>query len=352
MKPRHLTLQALPLFALILVLAGQSLQSALVYYIPFDDGTNASLANYGSLGGTATISGTPAPTASSTSVAPKIGSKYSEDWQTPTSTATGSVVLPNSTTQFRMNTTGSKMSISTWILWDGSYNGSALSGVVNAMNGSNNVGWSLYVTNDGTLRFLYNTSSSTFLSRSSSVGAVSTGTWLNVAITLDLSTTSPLNMYVNGSSVYSGTLGNVTLNTTTQAISLGSVDGGRSLNGNMDDFAMWDTVLTSAKIKSINTAPTLLNGYNAGIMNSLFTAYDTMGSQTVGDLTWNYSTNFNVTGHSLGDTWKGSDGEYYMWLAGTSSSALGLQAVPEPGSIWMILGGSVFLLTVFRRRCR
>ena len=352
MKSRYPALRALPLLALMLVLAGHPLQSALVYYIPFDDGTNASLANYGNLGGTATISGTPAPTASSTSVAPNIGSKYSEDWQTPTSTTTGSVVLPNSTTQFRMNTTGSKMSISTWILWDGSYNGSALSGIVNAMNASNNVGWSLSLTSNGTLRFFYNTSSSSYLSLSSSAGAVTTGTWLNVAITLDLSSTSPVNMYVNGSSVYSGNLGNVTLNTTTQAISLGSVDGGRSLNGNMDDFAMWDTALTSAKVKAINTAPSLLDGYNAGVMNSLFTAFDTTGSQTVGSLTWDYSTNFDVTGHSLGDTWQASNGEYYMWLAGTSSSALGLQAVPEPASIWLIVGGSFFLISILRRKRR
>jgi len=352
MKTRPFTLRILPVLAALFAVAGQPLHSALVYYLPFDDGTNASLANYGTAGGVGTISGAPAPTANSVSVAPNLGSAFSEDWQTPTSNTTGSILLPSGTSAFRMNTTGDKMSISTWIYWDGSYNGTALSGITNALSSGNNVGWSLYITSDGALRFLYNTTSSSFLSRSSGAGAISTGTWLNVALTLDLSATSPLSMYVNGTSVHSSTLGNVTLNTATQEIGLGSVDGGRSLNGNMDDFAMWDTLLTAAKIKSLNTAPSLLDGYNAGVMNNLFTAFDTAGSQVVGDLTWNYATGFDVTGRALGDTWLGGDGEYYMWLAGTSGSAQGLQAVPEPTTIGLLFGGGLLLFgATKRRRC-
>lgn len=349
MKTRPFTFRILPILAAMFAVAGQPLDAALVYYVPFDDGTNASLTNYGSLGGTATISGTPAPTASSASVAPNLDSAFSEEWATPTSSATGSVLLPGGTSEFRMTTSGDQMSISTWIYWDGSYNGSSLSGITNALSSGNNVGWSLYITPNGTLRFLYNTTSSSFLSRSSGAGAISTGTWLNVALTLDLSTTSPLTMYVNGTAVHTSSLGNVTLNTTTQEIGLGSVDGGRSLNGNMDDFAMWDTVLTAGKIRSINTAPTLLDGYNAGIMNSLFAAFDAEGSQAVGSLTWTYTTGFDVTGRALGDTWM-DGGEYYMWLAGPSGSAMGLSAVPEPATIGMLIGGLVLCGALRHRR--
>jgi len=328
-------------------------RAALVYYLPFEDGTDPSLVNQGTAGGSGAVSGAPAPSTVAGGVT-KLGSDYSERWSTPTNNATGTVLLPGGTNQFRMNNTGDQMTISTWIYWNGSYNGTAASGIVSAMNGSNNVGWALSINSAGSLVFNLNTPTTAFIGRSSAVGTITTGSWLNVAVTLSLSATSPLTMYLNGTAIYTNNLGNITLNTTTsQSLALGALDytgpnASRSLNGSLDDFAMWNTALTAAKLKSLNTAPTLLTGYDAGIMNSLFTAYDLQDDYTVGDLDWSYSSGFDVTGKLLGDTWLAGDGTYYMWLGGTSGNALGLQAVPEPGAISLIVAGGLFL--VLRRR--
>lgn len=332
-------------------------QAAMVYYLPFDSGTNPSLANQGTAGGNGTVSGTPAPSAVAGGVS-KLGGSYYENWSTPTNNQTGAITLPDGNNQFRMNSAGDQMTISTWIYWNGSYNGTAASGIVGAMNASNNVGWSLYINSSGALNFGFNTPTSSYLGRTSPIGTITTGTWLNVALTLSLAPTNgSLAMYVNGTSVYTNNFGSNTINTTTsQTLALGALDyngtnGSRSLNGSMDDFAMWNTALSAAKIKSINTAPTLLTGYDAGVMNNLFSAYDSQGSYSVGSLAWSYATNFSVTGKSMGDTWLAEDGKYYMWLGGTSGAALGLQAVPEPGSIGLIaLGGLCLILR--RRRTR
>lgn len=76
-----------------------------------------------------------------------------------------------------------------------------------------------------------------------------------------------------------------------------------SLNGNLDDYTIWDTLLGFGKIRSLYTGASLLGDYNAGVMNGLFGACDAQGSETVGSLDWVYSAGFDTTGRRLGDTW-------------------------------------------------
>jgi len=118
-----------------------------------------------------------------------------------------------------------------------------------------------------------------------------------------------------------------------------------AIDGNLDDYAMWNTELGAGFIKSLNTAPALLSGYNAGTMNTLFTAYGAAGSATIGALEWTYNTSIDTTGHAMGDTWL-SGGTYNMWLEGASS---GLSAVPEPATWGMVTIGALVCVT-FRRR--
>ena len=127
--------------------------------------------------------------------------------------------------------------------------------------------------------------------------------------------------------------------------------GSFALNGYMDDYAMWDTALSAGQVKALTTAPALLTGYNAGVMNGLFNAYATQGSSIVGTMTWTYNSSINVTGHSLGDTWLGAGGNYYMWLEGSSAGLVGtLTSIPEPGTYGLLAGGMVlFMISGFRR---
>lgn len=364
MKTRLLTLRIFPVLAALLALASQPLHSALVYHLPFDDGTNASLANGGSAGGTATgvassfgIIG--APTANSSTV--KFGSHSEFYTFNPANTVYGgATLLPNSTSNFRLNNAASQMTISTWVYWNGLAGTNNRYGIANLFPSSNNAGWSLYIGNDNKLTYAFQTDTNLSRSRTTVSAPVTTGAWLNVALTVDTSipSNSAIAIYVNGvaQSLTGSALTSAVTLTNAGDIALGVMNhtsgagGSFALNGYMDDYAMWDTALTAAKLKSINTAPSLLSGYNAGIMNSLFTAFDTAGSQAVGSLTWNYATGFDSTGKALGDTWLGGDGKYYMWLAGTSGSEQGLLAVPEPTTIGMLLGGGLLLFGVIRRR--
>lgn len=371
MKTRLLTLRLLPVLAAMFALASQQLHATMVYYMPYDNGANASLANGGSAGGTATavtgISGATAPSASQAQVVSSLGSTWSENFPvtgpTEANNRGGAVVLPSSTTAFRLDSAVSPnlMTLSTWVYWNGNAGGTIISpaGIAGSMNSSNTAGWSLKIQSNGVLRFAWVQTAGGGRSRDTTSSVITAGQWLNTAIVFDSNISQPVAMYLNGVALSTtGSSGDPLMGimkADTNDIALGvsyhtSGVGRQSLNGYMDDYAMWDTALTAAKLKSINTAPSLLSGYNAGIMNSLFTAFDTAGSQAVGSLTWNYATGFDSTGKALGDTWLGGDGKYYMWLAGSSGSEQGLLAVPEPTTIWMLLGGGLLLFGVIRRR--
>ena len=134
-------------------------QAAMLVYEPFDSGASASLANAGTLGGTATVvdgpgTGSYIPT-SSTSVAPGIGSTYSEQF-TGSGTSAGAVVLPNSTGAFRLDGTN-KMTLSTWVYWNGALAAGQLSGIASNIVSTSTSGWGLSITETGELRFEYYT---------------------------------------------------------------------------------------------------------------------------------------------------------------------------------------------------
>jgi len=127
---------------------------------------------------------------------------------------------------------------------------------------------------------------------------------------------------------------------------------GAGAAANYDDLAMWDTILTQGKIRSLSTAPGILDGYNAGVMNDLWTVYDnTTGSYSVNGMEWSYASGFDATGRAVGDTWF-DDGMYYMWLGGDAGSATGLSAVPEPTTTILLGVGLFFVLQRSRRLAR
>jgi hypothetical protein len=354
------------------VVSWGSADAAMLYYLPFDNGSSSSLANLGTVGGTGTsvtgVSGATAPSSSQAQLAPNIGSTWSEYFPVTNPTESpnnrgGSVVLPSSSTQLRLDSSSSanQMTISSWVNWNGNSSGTITSpaGILSTMNSATTAGWAFTIQTGGTLKFQWLNASGTSLSRTTTTSVITAGQWVNVSLVFDSTSLQPVSIYVNGTAIATtGSAGASTNgvmksdgNTVNAGVGLSTNGSGRqSLNGYQDDMAVWDTVLSAAQIKAINTAPVAINGYNAGIMNSLFAAYNGQSSATVGALTWNYSTAFNVSGRSLGDTWQGGDGKYYMWLGGNSSSALGLVAVPEPSIIGLALAGGIALLAVRRVR--
>lgn len=352
-KNRLAALLALSVCALGPVRAG------LVYYLPFDLNGSASFTNQGSVGGTATTALGPSasvsrtPTAS-TSVAPNIGSAYSESF-TGAGTTAGAVVLPDSTSQFGLNSSSAGMTLSTWVYWNGAIATGQLSGIANKLVSSTNSGWGLTITDTGELRFEYGTGSA-LSNRKSSAGVITTGQWLNVVVTWNAGSTSALNFYVNGSSTPPTTTftGSGVLGANTEPIRLGVTSSTmyNSLNGSLDDFAMWDSVLTSAQARALSTAPAALSGYNASVMNQLFNVSSgSVSSATIGELTWTSITGIDATGRTVGDTWQ-NGGNYYIWLSGSGAGAAGLvaSAIPEPGSFAALAGLACLGAVVLRRR--
>lgn len=343
----------------IALLSVSQINAQLVYHLPFSDGTNATLNNYGTLGGSGTLTRAqayqPLPSPS-TNVPTAIGDSHSYNLpasqeNTPTG---GVIVLPGSSNSFRMNTTGSQMTISTWINWRGSMGsggsgtGSTISYIVGNMNGSQNAGWALGVGPSGMLRLQNSVGS---ITTSSNSPTLSINSWNHIALryTAGAGGVEPT-FYINGQELsrggqgFFGALGAASTNTTR----LSTIDGQYfALNGNLDDFAMWDTTLSGAKARALYTTPTLINGYDAGMMNSLFTAFDSRTNVTFGALNWTYATNISVVGRALGDTWE-SDGTYYTWLSGANE---GMMAIPEPSTYVLMLAAGVFMY-VYRSRIR
>lgn len=365
---------ALAVSALVLTVPCLSLKADLLYYMPFDDGTNSTLANSGTAGGTATqvtgISGATAPSVSQVQVAPNLGSTHSEFYPvtgpTEANNRGGAVVLPSSTTALRLDssTVANQMTLSAWVYWNGNAGGTITSpaGIASTMNSSNNAGWSLRIQSDGKVRFSWVQTAGGGRNRDTVNSVITAGQWSNVTLVFDSINSQPAVIYVNGvSQSTTGSSGDPLMGimkSDTNDVALGvsyhtAGVGRQSMNGYQDDVAIWNTALTSAKIKALNTAPTELSGYNAGVMNSLFTTYDAQSSTVVGSISWSYATAFDVTGKTVGDTFLGGDGNYYMWLAGTSGSALGLvgvTSVPEPGTAALIMGASVLAFIGCRRR--
>ncbi|MFH1498708.1 MAG: LamG domain-containing protein [Verrucomicrobiota bacterium] len=352
--------------ALALSASPVSLKADLVYHLPFDDGAGATLANGGTAGGTATGVGssygiTGAPTASSSPV--KLGS-HSEFYTTnPSNTVYGgATLLPNSTTNFRLDNASSQMTISTWVYWNGVAGTNNRYGIANLFPSNNAAGWSLAIDNNGKLVYAFQTDTNLSRSRTTTDAVVTASSWINVALTVDTSiaSNSAITIYVNGvqQALTGSALSSAVTLTNPGDIALGvynhtsGAGGAFALNGHLDDYAMWDTALSAAKIKALNTSTALLSDYDAGVMNSLFTAYDEQSASVAGTTTWSYATAFDVSGKALGDTWLGGDGRYYIWLDGTSGGALGLvgvNSIPEPATTAILAGLAVLLVPLTRR---
>lgn len=312
--------------------------AAMVFYMPFDENGQYSLENFGTAGGVATTTGS--GSVSTTSVPNGLGSTYS---QKISGYGTG-VILPNSGDKFRLDTTGELMTLSTWVYLDSAtYDWFGVAGIADASGG-----WSVGITPNpsstpGKVRLVMNG-----LGNRLSVDTVPLQSWVHLTMTWNTTLNAPLALYLNGADMGLDQAGAPKLfNSSTSPISLLASVKATVL----DDYAMWDTILGQGQIRALSQAPETLDGYNAGVMNDIFTSWQSGASGspvTVGDLEWSYDQNFSTTGKTLGDVWQ-EGGNYYMWLSGDAANATGMMAaVPEPCALW--LTGGFFLTLVLQRR--
>lgn len=337
------------LLAFALGTISSPLQAALLYNLTFEDGDTVNWANGGTVGGKATAveSGfaiAPAPSRDRTKA-------YSGSWSGsffPASVGNpsyaGNTVLPDSTARFRMDSTDARMTIGAWVNWAGQAEGNNRHGIVNTLNSSQTAGWTLYIEADGKLAVHFvQASSGRGRSRVTTEPVVPLGKWTHVAVTWDASAgaKSPIKIYVDGEprpttgasltdavavAGEDATLGPLD-------IALGSVShspgagGSFSLNGHLDDFAIWNTALDEPEVRALVTASALFPSCTASVMNQLFEAYHAKKESRLGNLVWSHATGLPVTGRTVGDMWQAPDGRLYLWLGGDGAKASGLVGV-------------------------
>jgi MYXO-CTERM domain-containing protein len=238
-------LQALSLLA-VLGFLSVAASADMIVYLPFDDGTNPTLTNYGTLGGAATVAvGVPAATANS-----KIG-PYAEDLSAGQVLAIGSGVagaIPN------MDTSGQTMSIVAYV--DLPSTGGTLG--LCSKTDTSGTGWSFMI--DGSQLTGRFTGGEAGWVWSNEVGSVPTNTWTQVAMTW--TTDGALDYYINGALVGSQTMGTVGAPNSGWPMLIGTMGNGdgRTLNGLVDDFRLYNTILTQAQIKAL--MPVHVGPYN------------------------------------------------------------------------------------------
>ncbi len=316
--------------------------AAMFYYMPFDNGTTATLANYGSVGGTATLAGTSQPSASTVA---KFGS-HSESFPMYNSNHQGgAVLLPSSTDKLRMTSTSDRITFSSWVRWNG--RGALDNGVVSTQGSGQTDGWALYILNSTQLQFKARRQDGNGVQSTATVPTIPTnGDWVHLAFTWvpGNAWSGGVTFYVNGSPYSGGWTGSGAAMPNSNPIRLGVGDGGNwgAINGRMDDTALWDTALSGAKIRSLYTAANFL-GYDAGEMDTLFTVFDTQNTSgvKVNGLRWFYTN--TLSGHSNGDTW--GDVSYFNFVQ--FGSGTGVYSIPEPTSLAML---GLAALALLRRR--
>jgi hypothetical protein len=125
-----------------------------------------------------------------------------------------------------------------------------------------------------------------------------------------------------------------------------------SVDGAIDDFSIWNLSLTGGELKAMASTPwcgiSALTSYDAQAMQSLVNVYnDPTGatSKMVDSLTWNYAG--VLTGHNAGDIWQ-DGGNYYMQF-GSDGTGVTTAAVPEPGTMVLLIVSAVALLATRRK---
>ncbi len=307
------------------------------YCLPFDNGSVATLANYGTVGGSGTavtVSGS-TPTAS-TVVYGGLGGSHSENFPMASGGISGGrVELPSSTDKLRLNNSGDEMTVSLWLKWNGpDSSSSSYQGIVSTLPSSQNSGWCFMINSGGNLGFNMGGIGSRITSTT-----VGQNTWTHCAMTWKSGnpSTDSLKIYINGQIAGTSSIGPVCLLSNTQPIRLGNFDGTYlPVNGALDDVGLWNYRLNDGMIRALVTVPAFMSGYDADIMNQLFALFNAAdGSQSldINGLRWHYSS-ILPSGHSAGDVW--GDGAFNFIQLGTGPTGVCSNPIPQVFAHYMV----------------
>lgn len=330
--------------SILCILFALTLRAEMVYYFPFDNGTSASLANYGTYGGIAmptnkynNASYNPVALATNT----LLRTPFVERFPIAGTAEGGYLTLPNSADKFRFidansNPTGA-ITISTWVNWKG-HGGLAShidSCILSTMEGSMNSGFRLILQQGGGLMFVLTRSSSPHNGYSGFT--IPSNEWIHVTLrwrgsypqTSLISTNAAFSTYNNWS-------GSGTISTNASPIRIGamdSVNGYRPLNGQLDELAVWDDYLSDAQIKTLYSVPTTLTAsnevYTVSAISSLWALHSTSNAAPtvlVGKRTWKYTASLPA-GHTAGEAWLNPTTQKAYIQLGAST---GLEGLPPP----------------------
>jgi hypothetical protein len=227
------------------LLLAPTVQGELVYRLPFQDGgNNATLDNFGTAGGTATTYGPNAGGYTNATAPFTFGGAWARDLLSVSGNYSPALELPDSSSRFNMTSTGDRITVAAWIKLkhsSGSYQGIA----TKVQDSGNEKSWcfGLY----GGQLFFYTAIDGTWLDNK---GAVSAETWTHVAMTWQAGST--ITFYVNGASTGSGTA-NACTGAGGKPFRIGFYNTGQAsqLDGLVDDYRVYDTILTAAEIKAL-----------------------------------------------------------------------------------------------------
>ena len=184
---------------------------------------------------------------------------------------------------------------------------------------------------------------------SSSNGAVSSGVWTHVVATVE---PSAIKLYMNGTLGVTGGGSNGYVSSNGTLLQIGG-GAGSNFQGLIDDVAIWNTALSEGRIGTMSSILAVnngaLGGYNAYLMNDLFTVYDTGTpeaiSQNGSTVTWSKFTGGAGTAGSV--TYSG--GQYYAWFD-ANSGVVGSVPEIDPSGAGSVVAGLVGFLGLIERR--
>ncbi len=233
-----------------------SAQAGMLYHLPFQDSTgNATLANYGTVGGTASQTGT----VYTNNTPPRVGRAFARHVPGSGSSGNNRIVLPNSNDKLTLQTAGDEITVMAFVRLD-AYQ--TVQGVVSAMQSNMNVGWTFHVRDTGRLTFVLGYGAGNVQRQVAAASALSVGTWHHVAFTFVAGGgNDALKLYINGESVAHAGSSNLGTYVADKNVNVTISVGVRAqyawdLNGIIDEVRLYDTALTQSQIQEIAFPPT------------------------------------------------------------------------------------------------
>ena len=317
--------QQLGLAGAMTILQAGTLSAGMLFHLPFDDGTDYTRDNLGSLGGQAEAGfrkGTSHLPSEATAETPPGLGPYAEDFAFLSfhKEVGPALILPSSRDVLQLNQMDDEMTISAWVKWQpGKTPRQTLVSKANLkLETPGGEGWGFFVHRDGRLQFVI-MGGVTAHAENTSIQRLEPGRWHHVLVVVRAGDSGSTRYYIDGeeTDVAKRRLGTKPAIPSEHPIALAAnapdlqSDRGFTspLNGALDDVSIWDEVLSDGKIRALAGAPALLPGLQASQLNRLFTLFDQADPAArveAAGKTWRYQAKLsNPRGE--GEVWNEND---------------------------------------------